>query len=256
MGMTAAVSVIGGASILGGAISAYGSESAANTAASADEQAAQLQYQEWQQQQANMQPWLTAGTAAENQLSTNVQAGKYTPPAFSFDPTQVSQNPDYQFAMNQGTNALASNAAAAGNYGSGTMGTALENYGQGAAAQYMNQYYNQGLNTYNANNQTQYLQPYNQLASLAGNGQMAANSLAQTGQAAVSNIGSDVMSAGGAQAAGTLGATNAITGGMQSGYSNMLQYSLLQNLMGGQTPPATPPATTTTTATSGGTIWT
>src|SRR5208283_615852 len=63
------VSAIVGGGLLGGGLGLFGAseqanaqESAAQTSADANTAAAQLQYQEWLQQQANMQPWLTAGT--------------------------------------------------------------------------------------------------------------------------------------------------------------------------------------------------
>lgn len=67
--------VTGGLDLLGASQSADAQESAAQTTADANTAAAQLQYQEWLQQQANMQPWLTAGTSAINTLSSDLSSG-------------------------------------------------------------------------------------------------------------------------------------------------------------------------------------
>ncbi len=60
--------ISGGLGLFGASESANAQESAASTAAAANQQAAQLQYQEWLQQQANMQPWLTSGQNALSEL--------------------------------------------------------------------------------------------------------------------------------------------------------------------------------------------
>jgi len=232
MGATA---IIGAGAMLGGSlIGANAQESAAQTAANANLQGQQLTYQEWLQQQQNMKPWLQAGTGAVNSLAYGMgqsntgapagatgpvsqQGGLLNTPAFSFDPTRISNNPDYQWVTQQGVNALAASGAAAGNYGSGNMGTALENYGQGAATQYMDQYYNQALNTYQQNLNSQYTMPYNMLTGLSTSGQGTATSEAQLGLQAANTMGQYGVGAGNALAAGQIGAANAYTGAINSG---------------------------------------
>jgi hypothetical protein len=248
-------SMIGAVAGIGSAlIGANASDDAASQAADAQSQAAGISYAEWKQQQANQAPWLKAGTAGVNALAygmglsdsgapagatgpVSTQGGLLNAPKFSFDPTQIAKNPDYQFVRDQGTSALASKAAAAGNYGSGNMGTALEQFGQGNASTYMNQYYNQDMNTYNANLNSQYTMPQNFLASISGTGQTAANNLGTEGQAAVNSMGQYTTGAGNAQAAGTLGVSNAYQSGVNtlgsnaaSGYNNYLNYTQNQNM--------------------------
>ncbi len=251
--MTWAAVAIGGASLVGAGLGYMGSsnsadaaQSAAQTSADANTAAAQLQYQEWLQQQANMQPWLTAGTGAVNALAAGVQGGRYNPPAFSFDPTQIANNPDYQFVRNQGLSALGSQAAAAGNYGSGNMGTALENYGSGLASQYENQYYNQALAAYGQNLNSQYTMPYNFLAGLSGVGQSQSQAMGNLGMSTANSMGGYGVGAGNALAAGTVGAANAYAGGLNdigsnimSGYGTYLNYQsqqALMNALAGQNP--------------------
>ena len=248
---------IGGVATLGGALlGANAQESAAQTAANANLQGQQLTYQEWLQQQQNMKPWLQAGTGAVNSLAYGMgqsntgapagatgpvsqQGGLLNTPAFSFDPTQIANNPDYQFVTQQGVNALAASGAAAGNYGSGNMGTALENYGQGAATQYMDQYYNQALNTYQQNLNSQYTMPFNMLSGISDSGQGTATSQAQLGLQAANTMGQYGVGAGNALAAGQIGAANAYTGAINSGLNYgmpayyMNQYQGGNSLMGG-----------------------
>ena len=321
-----AVAIIGG-SVIGGAVSAYGSESAADTAASADQSSAQLQWNEFEANQANEQPWITSGQNAMNELnymmglptvqttsqanagtgsgqqlyinsatgqivsqipqssssssgyipgmagttangfaqwpsntsangygntsangSSNGTWSAYTPPAtsntsysgtagsllnipaFSYNANSINSDPTYQWLQQQEAGATASAGAAAGNYGSGNMASALQTNAAGIAGTYENQMYNQALQGYNANINSQYVMPYNELAAISGTGQTTAQSLAGTGTTAAANTGSALTAAGNASASGTLGATNSLSNGIQSGYSNYLGYSQLQTL--------------------------
>lgn len=57
-------------SLIGGAMSSGATSDAANTAASATNHAADLQYQMWQQNKADVAPWLNTGNLALSQLAT------------------------------------------------------------------------------------------------------------------------------------------------------------------------------------------
>lgn len=254
--MGVSTAIVGGAAITGGMglagsfIGADASQSAAETMADANLSGQQLQYQMWQQQQANMQPWLKAGTAGVNSLAYGLglsdtggatgatgpvsqQGGLLNIPKFSFDPARIESNPDYQWVTKQGENALASQAAAAGNYGSGNMGTALVDYGQGAATQYMNQYYNQALDTYQQNLNSQYTMPYNMLSGISGTGQNQSQALGQMGLQAANTMGQYGVGAGAATAAGTLGAANAYTAPLNSMVASMPGYMNWYSQYGG-----------------------
>ncbi len=100
----------------------------------------------------NMQPYLNAGTGALNQLA-QLNSGNYS---------SFQESPDYQFTLQQGTQALDRSAAARGSLYSGGQQADLMQYGQGLASQQYNNY-------------------YNKLASLAGMGQSAASALAGVG---------------------------------------------------------------------------
>ena len=91
---------------------------------------------------------------------------------FSFDPTQIANNPDYQFQLQQGLQAVQRQQAATGqSTGGGTL-KALTQYSQGLASNEIGQAYNQAANTFNINRQgaLSQLQGY---GSLAGMGQQA-----------------------------------------------------------------------------------
>ncbi len=220
-----------GASLLGGGMSLFGSsqqanaqQSAADTAAAANNAAAQLQYQEWLTSQTNMQPWLTAGSGAVNTLAAGTQpGGRFSNiPAFSFDPTQIANDPDYRFVRDQAIAAANAQNAATGNYGSGTAAASLANLGAGLASEYENQYYNQALGTYGQNLNSQYTMPYNFLAGLSGLGQNQSQAIGTMGMNTASNIGNYGVSGANALAAGTVGAGNAYAGGLNNLANNIM----------------------------------
>lgn len=250
---------IGGGALIG----AVGSGLAASTQAGAAKNAAQLQYQEqqqaldfqkqeWQQQQQNMAPWIQQGQQAigtlgglQNQALTG--QGPLAPWTGQFQaPTaeQAAQQPGYKFALQQGTNALTNSAAASGNLLTGNTGEALQQYGQQLGQEDYQQVYNNALQQYQQSyNQYQQGQSnlFNRYASLAGLGQTSAAQLGNQGQAAAGNvanisltggaqIGQQLNNVAAAQASGYVGGANAIGGGI----NNFLQYSMLQNLLGGQ----------------------
>lgn len=107
--------------------------------------------------EAALSPYYQAGTSALGQLQGNLSKG--------FDPSNLESDAGYQFNLNQGLSARDKAAAARGGYYSGAALKEAEDYGTNLANTYTNDYYNRwsGQN--------------NQLASVAGAGQNAANSL-------------------------------------------------------------------------------
>lgn len=191
-------------------------------------------WQTWRQaqqdakQEARLAPWLKAGQGAVNQLAAGMaEGGRFaTTPQFKFDQSQVdvTKDPGYALRMSQGQNALTAGSAAAGNYGSGNLGVALQNYGQDLGSQEYgaayNRQYTSALDQYNAAVLSQNT-IYNRLAGIAGTGQTAANTLGSTGQASVENM-TNIMARGDAQRAqyGMNAATN-IANMFQSANANM-----------------------------------
>jgi hypothetical protein len=179
LGATAAAGV--GSAALG----AHAAGKAADTQSDAARYAADLQNQQFQQQQANLQPWLQAGRGGLQQLSAGLQPGgafaqqpypQFQPSGAAqqalnpagFTPTGAAQNalqpgtfqaptaeqaaatPGYQFQFDQGLQALQRSQAATGALGGGAA-KAAQQYGQGLASTNYQQAYGNALQAYNTN---------------------------------------------------------------------------------------------------------
>ena len=93
------------------------------------------------------QPWQDAGLKALSNYANN--------PAFSFNASDLTADPSYQFRLQQGVDAMDNSASARGNLLSGGQAKALQNYGQQAASQEYGNAYNRALQSYNTNQNTQ-----------------------------------------------------------------------------------------------------
>ena len=147
--------------------------------------------------QGTLSPYTTAGASATNQLSQALQGG--------FNPGDLTQDPGYQFQLQQGQNAMDRKLASQGMGQSGAAVKAAAEYGQGLAGNTYNDAYKRWL----ANNQ--------QLGSMSSQGQNAANSLA------------NLQTQGGNVNAQATGANNQALNGMISGAlnSDLLKKALL-----------------------------
>lgn len=135
----------------------------------------------------------------------------------------AGKDPGYEFRMGEGNRALQARRAASGNRFGGQALRDISDYNQGAAsAEYGN-----AFNRF----QTNQSNIYNRLASLAGVGQTQTANNTNAGTNAANAMGSNTMAGAGAagnymsqaaaaRAAGQVGATNAIVGGLQSGLGN------------------------------------
>lgn len=142
--------------------------------------------------QQNLAPFLQTGTDATHYLDQNMD--QLTKPygeqfhAPTLD--EAKANPGYQFALDTGTQALASRAAAQGTLLSGQTGEALTAFGQRLGETNYNDTFNRMLtehtnafNEYNVNQSN----TYNRYANLAGAGQTTATQLADLGQRSATN---------------------------------------------------------------------
>ena len=197
-----------GSSLLGS--SAAGN--AAQTQADATRAASDLQYKIFQEQQAAQKPWLEAGGRALGKLET---ASDYTP----FGMNQYNADPGYAFRLAEGQKALERSAAARGGLISGGALKAAARFGQDMGSQE----YTNAFNRYQTERQAR-LGP---LQSLAGVGQTAANTIGQYAGTYGTNVGNLMTSGAAAQAAGTIGQANALTGGL----STYLNYNQGNNLV-------------------------
>ena len=152
------------------------------------------------------QPSQQAGGAAG---PDDVQSGQFT---HQFNAGDLNSNlaPNWKFALEQGqgaaANALNLSGGTGGNFAKGLVDYTLNNSGD----LYQNAFANYSANQTNI---------FNRLASIAGIGQTAN---AQSGQVAVGlapGISSSIQGAGAAQAAGTVGQANAISGGINNAAS-------------------------------------
>lgn len=199
-----------GSSLIGGSAASSG----ASQQADATSRAADLQYKMWQEQQANMKPWLDAGGRALGKLET---AAEYTP--FSYN--AMTADPGYAFRISEGQKALERSAAARGGLISGGALKAATRFGQDMGSQE----YTNAFNRYQTERAAK-LQP---LQSLAGVGQTAANTLANAAGAYGSNAADLITGGAAASAAGKIGQANAVTSGLNT-YLNYTQNNLLNAL--------------------------
>ena len=208
-------------------VGANAAKSAANTQANSQNQANELMYRQYLQQRADLQPFVNAGAGAQNKLldylglsgnTGNADFGKYTKDFTSAD-FLANQDPGYAFRVSEGQKALDRSAAARGGLISGSALKASQRFGQDLGSQeYQNAY-----NRYQTN-RTNQLAP---LFSLTGSGQSSAAGQAAASGNYASAAGAGLTNVGAANAAGTVGAANALTNGLGS----YLAYSGQQDMI-------------------------
>lgn len=198
------VAIVGAAAAIGGALissNATGNAVAAQTAAA--NQANQTSLDEYNQTRTDQAPWRAAGQTALNQLSSNLSTG--------FQPGDLTQDPGYQFELQQGQKGLNQSAASNGRLYSGAQMNAASTY----ATNFAGTKYDDAYNRWVTGN--------NELAGVAGTGQTATN---QTDQAALqtgAQVGQNTIGAGNAAASGYLAQGNALTSAL-NGAGAAYQY--------------------------------
>jgi len=205
------------------------SKSAANTQANAAAQASDAQRAMFERQVELQEPFRQAGLKGQNRLlellglgeDKNVPGyGKYATAEFGMD--KFTADPGYAFRMSEGMKALERSAAARGGLLSGATLKGTQRYGQDLASQE----YQNAFNRYQAE-RAGTLNPYQ---ALAGTAQTSANVLGgQAGQLG-QQLGSNIIGAGNAQAAGQIGQANAIVGGLGQGINFYQNQQLLNRL--------------------------
>ncbi len=94
----------------------------------------------------------------------------WTTPFTPRDPSQIAQDPAYQFQLGQGTQAINRSAAARGTLLTGGTLKSLDQYGQGLASTFNDKYYARDLGEYQLAQQNFYAnqdRPFNKLSQLA-----------------------------------------------------------------------------------------
>lgn len=204
--------IAGGLGAAGGVASAFiggnAAQSAANTQAQAAERAQQTTLQMFNTVQQNLKPFQQAGLAAIPGVENLLGLG---PQGTAGILTQLENTPGYQFALKQGLQATQNGYAAQGLGQSGAAMKGAANYAEGLAE-----------NTYST--------VFQNFLSTLNTGANAATALGQfTGQAS-GQLSSLIGQQGAATAAGTVGAANALTGGINSALGGLSNSALLLGL--------------------------
>lgn len=221
--MSAVAVAIGSAvaGIAGAAISASGAKSAAETQAQAAQQAEAISQNQFATIQGEQAPYMQAGTGALSQLNylqgigtpgasgtaASSPSGAYGSLNAPFTAGMMQQySPAYQFQLQQGQ--------------AGTLNSQQQGALSGAAYQnlaqfnqnYANTAFNNAFNQY----QTQQSNTYNRLSGIANLGEQAVGTSGQQGTTLAGQAAQSASNIGTAQAAGTVGAANALSGGLSS----------------------------------------
>lgn len=241
-GIALALGALGAAGSLGGAaLSSSASKNAAKTQASSAQQALDFQKGVYDDQKANQQPFLQAGTSSIGKLMEGLNNGTFGPGSIpSFEAPSLAEaraTPGYQFTQQQGINAIDRSAAARGGLGSGSTLQRLQSFGSGLADSTYNDVFNRSLSTYQTKLQGQ-SQAFNELLAPSQLGENAASNINATGSQAASNIGNLMTQQGNATAAGQVGSANAWSSGIGGTTNSILQALLLGGA--GQQKPAVP----------------
>jgi hypothetical protein len=226
------LAISGGLGLIGGILGNDAARSASHTQADAANNATGLQKYIFDTQQQETAPYRALGASTLPTLATylgqpNPATGKTdsSNPNFGmltrpFTLADVPNDPGYQFATKQANDALQNSALARGGMLSGNFATALQQQNQNMGFQQENQAFNQ------------YWQQRGNIANLLGQatglGQSGVSQSIGAGTSAASGISNSLMSAGNAQAAGTIGQANAISGALGGIGSLATQYPLLK----------------------------
>lgn len=234
----AAAGIGAAGSIASGVMGANAAKSAASAQEAAAQTASNTELSMFDKTQANLQPFMGAGTNALSSLQKLLGIGPggtgATNPMLQMlgigpngqsttggiDPSTFQSSPGYQFQLQQGEEARTNAAAASGGLGGNAL-KALTSFGQQTA--------NQGWNQYLNNLSGAYSNLTGQLGGLVNGGQNAAAGIGNAAMATGAEVGGNQIGAGNAAASGIIGANNALTGGIGGAGNALMQY-----LLGGQ----------------------
>lgn len=229
LGWAAAATAVAG--IAGSAIQAGAAGQAASEQAGAAENAQQIAENEFNTITSQESPYMQAGYGAQSQLNyllgvgtpgaagggsgttpgtaTSSTAGGYGSLLQPFTAQYMQQySPAYQFQLQQGQQGVLNSDATGQGALSGAALKDLTAYNQN----YANTAYNNAFNQY----QTQLGNTYSRLSGVAQLGQNAAANTGQQGTALAGSAAQSATNIGTAQAGGTVGAANALAGGLSS----------------------------------------
>lgn len=226
--------IVGGADLASGIIGSNASNKASKQLANSDMQAMTQANQYLKDfmntYSADLQPYQKAGTNAINTLNAGVAPGGEFNNSFTMQDFMQNQDPAYNFDVQQGQLALERSAAANGTLNSGGTLKAITGYGQQMASNEFGNAYNRFMTTRQNN--------FSNLSGIAGFGQNANQQYGTVGSAVAGqesgNTMQAIMGAGAAQAGGTIGSANALTGALSqfgnfaSGQNTLAQLMQMQ----------------------------
>lgn len=182
------------------------------------------------------QPYQELGSTSVAQLMKGITDGTFGHTASFAAPTleEARATPGYQFAQEQGSKGILQAQSAFGGAGGGGTAKALQTFETGLADTTYNNRFNQSLQTYQTN-LNKSAQDFSQLFAPAQLGESATQQVGQLGstigQGPAANISDLMTQIGNSRAAGTIGGTNALTGGISNGIGDISQSVLLGELM-------------------------
>lgn len=218
--VVAAIGAVG--SIASAGIGAYGASKAADAQKKAAKKAAQVEREAITAQSELAKPYVETG---KNALVNLEKLAPYQ----TFGTEQFKTDPGYQFRMSEGIKALERSASARGLLQSGGTLKGVMGYGQDLASSEYENAFRRYLSE-----RTARLGPYEYLTGI---GQSAAAGQAANVGTSAANLADIAMQRGNVQAAGTMGAINALTGGIGqaaqgvgSYYANQPYMNYLQSI--------------------------
>lgn len=250
--LTAGILGFGG-SLFSGIMGSNAAKSASGQQVAAENQALDFQKQIWAQEQQNLAPWLSAGSTSIADLIAALKSGKFGAGSNGAIPTftaptleQAQATPGYQFTAQQGSKGILEGAGAAGGAISGGTLRALDQFNTNLANTTYGDVFNRAMGTYGANlqgyqlNLAKQAQEFSQMFAPAQLGEQATAALNSQGQNASLNIAQLMAGIGNAQAAGTVGSTNALTSGISGGLNSLMQVLLLNKVLNPSVAPGAP----------------
>jgi hypothetical protein len=245
----------GGSALIG----AWGSQEAAKTQAGAANHAADVQLGMFNRTRSDLQPYMDAGSYSLQDLmyglglpsglkgaqggtpgsesisqipgQASVSKGMFTQP---FGMEQFEASPAYKFNLEQGMDAINKQAAARGSYYEPATLRDVARFSQGLASnEFQNAFSNYNTNLGNI---------WSRLSSISGGGQNAAAGVGNAGIQTGQNMGNSFMNAGNAQAAGSVGTANAVTGAVGNFQNAYLMNQILAGNQAGSVGPKSPMA--------------
>lgn len=242
MGLLGAGAIQGAGSLLGGWLGANASRDAAGIQSRSADKAMNLYRQQFGRAEGYQQPYLQAGQEALGGLrgggfGTDVPQFEQR----TFDPSQIANDPGYQFRLQQGQQGVERGAAARGGALGGRTMKDLARFSQGLASQEVGNAFNRFSQNrafdygamrdrYGMQNQQQ-TQRYGQLSNLANMGQRAAGDLSGQATQLGGLLGGATMQQGNVNAAGRMGSANAWQNAI-GGLANAFAPAAAQGMQG------------------------